>query len=302
MNSIVVLAGGASNEREVSLRSGNAVADALQTKGHTVVILDPSKDMDKLGKPDAVFPALHGQGGEDGTIQAALEAVGIPYVGSGVAPSALCFDKWLHRQVLLAAGMTVAAGELVTVDTVWQSPLSSKPFVLKPVQGGSSLDTHIIRDLASLDKSQIEKSLHTYGVMLLEELIGGVELTIGVLGEQPLPAIEIIPPVGGDFDYENKYNGMTQELCPPVHVNEAVQKQAQQLALQAQQLTGCRDFTRTDIMAAPDGRLVILETNTLPGMTDQSLFPKAAAAAGIAMPDLVERLVQMALARGPVKI
>jgi D-alanine-D-alanine ligase len=297
MNKIVVLAGGQSNEREVSLRSGKAVAEALRTKGYDVSLLDPKIDLENIGKPDAVFPALHGKGGEDGTVQAALEAAGIPYVGSGVASSALCFDKWLYREILLAAGLPMAKGEVVTPDTIWRSPLSQKPFVLKPVQGGSSLDTHILRNIDTLDKPPLTKTVGRYGTMLLEELITGVEITVAVLGDQPLPAVEIIPPTDGNFDYENKYNGATQELCPPKHVDDVLHKRARQLALQAHRLTGCRDLSRTDIMVAPQGELYILETNTLPGMTGESLFPKAAAAAGVPFPELADRLIQMALSR-----
>jgi D-alanine-D-alanine ligase len=297
MSNVVVLSGGVSNEREVSLRSGKAVAEALRAKGHTVNMLDPKDGLDDIGRPDAVFPALYGKGGEDGTIQAALEARGLVYVGSGVAASALCWDKWLYRQVLQAAGLPVAEGEVVTLGTIWQSRLSKQPFVLKPIQGGSTLDAHIVRDPAKADKAKLERSLAQYGRMLLEELIVGTELTAGVLGGKPLPVVEIVPPPDSDFDYDNKYNGQTQELCPPKSVSEAVQKRAQDLALRAHQLAGCRDLSRTDIMVNGSGELFILETNTLPGMTSQSLFPKEAATAGITFPDLCDQLVQMTLAR-----
>jgi D-alanine-D-alanine ligase len=297
MSSIVVLSGGISNEREVSQRSGNAVADALRAKGHTATILDPATDMAKIGKPDAVFPALHGVGGEDGTVQAALEMAGVPYVGSGVAASALCFDKWLYRQVLSSAGLPVAKGELVTTLTIWDSPLAKAPFVLKPIQGGSTLDTFIIREPAAADKDALHACLNKYGLMLLEELVPGIELTVAVLGDKAMPAVEIIPPENGEFDYENKYNGRTQELCPPQHIDDETHAKIQELALKAHQLTGCRDLSRTDIMAAPNGRLVILETNTLPGMTNQSLFPKAAAAGGVPMSELIDRLVGWAVER-----
>ncbi len=297
MSNITILAGGNSNEREVSLRSGAAVADALRQKGHTITMADPRDGLDNLGKPEVVFLALHGAGGEDGTIQAALETANIRYACSGVAASALCFDKWLYRQVLQAAGLPVAKGSTVTLETIWQSPLSRQPFVLKPIQGGSTIDAHIVRDPAKMDKKMLEDSLRRYGVMLLEELISGTELTVAILGDKLLPVVEIIPPEGSDFDYENKYNGKTQELCPPQHVSEEIQKKAQQLALAAHQLTGCRDLSRTDIMSNSAGQLFILETNTLPGMTNQSLLPKAAAAGGVSFPDLCDRLVQMALAR-----
>lgn len=296
-HSVTVLAGGSSKEREVSLRSGAAVADALRKKGYKVTLADPRDGLDGIGKPDVVFPALHGAGGEDGTIQAALENIGVPYVGSGVAASALCFDKWLYRSVAAAGGLPLANGELVTLDTIWQSPLARQPFVLKPVQGGSTIDTYIIRNTRQLDKKPLKRSLQQYGIMLLETLIPGIEITVGILGEQALPPVEIVPPKDSEFDYDNKYNGKTKELCPPVHVSTGVQKQAQELALRVHRLTGCRDISRTDMIIAPDNTIIILETNTLPGMTDQSLFPKAAAVADIAFLDLCDQLVRMALQR-----
>ena len=292
-----MLAGGTSNEREVSLRSGKAVADALQSKGHDITVIDPRDGLDDIGAPDAVFSALHGAGGEDGTIQAALEARGLAYIGSGVATSALCWDKWLYRQILQAAGLPVAKGEVVTLNNIWQSSLTKKPFVLKPIQGGSTLDAYIIRNPAKADKSELEQSLNKYGAMLLEELVVGTELTVGVLDGEPLPVIEIVPPEDGEFDYDNKYNGKTQELCPPKSVSKDMQQHAQELALQVHELTGARDLSRTDFMADRTGNLFILETNTLPGMTDQSLYPKAAAANGLTFPELCDKLVQLALAR-----
>jgi D-alanine-D-alanine ligase len=297
MYKIVVLAGGISNEREVSLRSGAAVAKALESKGHEVVVLDPAHDMDRIGTPDVVFPALHGIGGEDGTLQAQLEMRGIAYVGSGVATTALCMDKWLYRQVVQAAGLPIAEGEMVSAATIWDSPLSQKPFVLKPSQGGSTLDVHIVHDPQTADKTKIEADLRRYGMMLLEELADGIELTVGVLAGKALPAVEIIPPENGEFDYENKYNGKTLELCPPEHIDEQTHTRIKELAVQAHQLVGCRDLSRTDIIVTKDGRYVILETNTLPGMTDQSLFPKAANAGGVPFDDLVDMLVGFAVAR-----
>jgi D-alanine-D-alanine ligase len=295
MKRVVVLAGGDSNEREVSLRSGDAVAGALRAKGYDVKIMDPRDGLEELGEPAAVFPALHGAGGEDGTIQATLESIGVPYVGSGVAASALCFDKWLYRQVLAAAGLPVADGAIVTTQTIWQSPLARQAFVLKPIQGGSSLDTFIVRGAANLNKKRVEQTLRRYGAMLMEKLIPGTELTVGVLSDEALPPVEIIPPGGGEFDYDNKYNGQTKELCPPQNVSTATQKRAQQLALKAHQIAGCRHLSRTDIIIDKRGRLYILETNTLPGMTGQSLYPKEATARGLTFPDLCDRLVGMAL-------
>nr|AIA16534.1 D-ala D-ala ligase C-terminus [uncultured bacterium] len=297
MKTIIVLAGGISAERDVSLRSGQAVVEALESKGYRTILHDPIHGIDNLPEADAVFLALHGEGGEDGSLQADLEAVGRVYVGADATASALCFDKQVYKKLLAERDFPLANGQIVTKETIWQSPLTSQPFVLKPVDGGSSIDTHIIRDPANMPKAVIEKTLETYGEMLLEELIEGVELTVGILGDTPLQVVEIIPPAGGEFDFENKYNGASAELCPPEHLDQETQRQAQELALQVHGLTGVRDLSRTDMIATPDGRLVVLETNTLPGLTPQSLYPKAAAASGIGMPELVDRLVQMALNR-----
>jgi len=220
------------------------------------------------------------------------------YVGSGVAASKLCFDKWQYKQLLIEQGLPNPSGRLVDQATFWQSDLIKQPFILKPNYGGSSIDNLLVREpAASLDKQVINGLFAKYSQMLLEELISGTEITVAVLGDKSLPVIEIIPPPSGEFDYENKYNGQSQEICPPLHVEQSIQATAQKLATQIHQLTGCRDFSRTDFMINQDGDLFVLETNTIPGMTDQSLFPKAAAAAGISMEDLVDQLVSMALNR-----
>ena len=301
MQSIVVLAGGMSGEREVSLRSGKAVAAALTTAGFAVTFLelgaDPREHMEVMEQAAAVFPVLHGAGGEDGTLQALLEAEHIRYVGSDAAASALCFDKWQYRQKVVAGGLPMAEAALITQSALPGSPLLQAAYVLKPYDGGSSLDTYIVRDPIRAPFDQIATSFEHHPKMLLEQLIIGTELTVGILGETPLPVIEIIPPPDGEFDYENKYNGQSQELCPPEHVSKETQRAAQSLALKAHKLTGCRDFSRTDIMCDAEGNLLLLETNTIPGMTEQSLFPKMARTANVDMPELCKRLVEMALSR-----
>ncbi|HUS26292.1 MAG TPA: D-alanine--D-alanine ligase [Nevskiaceae bacterium] len=301
MSAIIVLAGGAFDEREVSLRSGKAVADALQASGHHVTLIDPAEGLEphkaQLQQADAVFPALHGKGGEEGIIQAELEALGVTYVGSDSTVSALCFDKWRYRQLLKKHDILMAKGELVDEHTFTQSPLFKQPFVLKPFDSGSSIDTFVVRSPGQADMPAIAQTFMHHPRMLLEALIPGVEVTVGVLGDQALPVIEVIPPADGEFDYDNKYNGKTQELCPPQHVSEALQQQAQQLALRIHTLCGCRDLSRTDFIITPDNHIYTLETNTLPGMTDQSLYPKAAKQTGIDMKELVDNLVQMAINR-----
>jgi D-alanine-D-alanine ligase len=302
MKSIVILAGGTSSERAVSLRSGAAVQTALQKLGYQTIMLDPREELesqlDTLRAADAIFPILHGKDGEDGVLQGQLKAWGLHrYVGSDPASSALCFDKTVYKAHVGTHGLPVPRGAVVTEEQLWQSPYVTKAFVLKPFDGGSTIDAFIVRDPAKSNKAAIADAFTRHETMLVEELISGVEITVGVLGDQALPVIEIVPPEGGEFDYENKYNGKTRELCPPEHVNDEAQKAAQALALKAHRVCGCRDLSRTDIIVQPSGKLCILETNTLPGMTDQSLYPKAAARADISMTQLIDRLVGYALAR-----
>lgn len=191
-------------------------------------------------------------------------------------------------------GLSVAASAEVSFEDFKSSPLKDKPFVLKPIDGGSSLDIVIVRDITTLPEAQIETVFTKYNTLLLERLIEGAEITVGVLGAEALPVVEIIPPADGEFDYENKYNGATQELCPPQHVSASAQAAAKKLAVEIHNLTGCRHYSRTDMIVQKDDRLIVLETNTLPGMTDQSLFPRAAAAAGYTMSELTDKLVKLA--------
>jgi D-alanine-D-alanine ligase len=297
MTRVLVLSGGDSSEREVSLRSGKAVADGLQAAGCEVVSADAREAEASLQNVDVVFPALHGSGGEDGQIQSLLEAHNLPYVGSDSSVSALCFDKWQWRELVNQHNVPLPGGALVSASDVREHPLSKQPFVLKPFDGGSSIDTFIVREVNEADWQQIEASFVRHPKMLLEALVSGVEITVGVLGDKALPLVEIIPPESGEFDYENKYNGATRELCPPENVDPVVQQAAQVLAAQIHTICGCRDLSRTDMIVGADGSLTVLETNTIPGLTEQSLFPKAAAAAGLSMSQLCDQLVQMALTR-----
>jgi D-alanine-D-alanine ligase len=282
------------------------VANALHSAGYQVTVLDGrdsvSTLLNMLGDNresfDVIFPVLHGAEGESGVLQAELEPYGVPCVGSDEAASQQCFYKDQYRQILqenllpIAPGEMVSAGEDSTSMPFAKSEFIEKPFVLKPYDSGSSIDTFIVRDPSQAPLTEIEAVLKRRQVMLIEELIEGTEITLSILEDKPLTPIEIIPPAGQEFDYENKYNGKTQELCPPVHVAAPVLTEAQSLARQIHTLLGCKDYSRTDMIARPDGKLVILETNTLPGMTDQSLFPKAAAASGIDMPTLVRKMVK----------
>jgi D-alanine-D-alanine ligase len=297
---VLLLQGGNSGEREVSLRSGATINKALDQLGYRVTLADPADTLFDLKKMtanvDVVFSALHGHGGEDGVLQQALEELGVAYTGSGPEASALCFDKWLYKQFLHVAKLPVAEGQLVSLHRFDQS-LFLKPYVLKPCDEGSSLDTQIVRQPTAKTKAVSLRLLETHTEMLLEQLIVGTEITVGIFDKTPLPVIEIVPPKGREFDYANKYNGKTQELCPPKHVTVSLQKQAQALALHIHNITGCRDMSRTDIMIDKDNNLFVLETNTIPGLTHQSLLPKMLQQAGITMPAFVDQLLKLALSR-----
>lgn len=294
---VLVLQGGDSSEREVSIRSAQSIIRALKQRGCSVVTYDPVSGLDGLselvGKVEVVFPALHGQHGEDGMVQAELERLGLAYVGADAKVSELCFNKHLFREAVRYLGMTVPGGQVVDLHSVFSSPLTTKPFVLKPVDGGSSIDMYICKNPDDC-RVNFDEVFSRHDQMLMEELVEGSEITVPVLLDQALPVIEIIPPAGEDFDYENKYNGKTQENCPPTKVSEKLQQQAQAIALSIHQELGVRHLSRIDMIIGHDGAINVLELNTMPGMTEHSLFPKSANAVGISMSDLVHSLIQAA--------
>jgi len=294
---VLVLLGGTSNEREVSLRSGKAVEDALKTAGHSVSTYDPADGVEGLsqfvGEVDCVFPILHGAGGEDGSIQKELEKRNFKYLGSDSKASKLYFNKDKFKELLNESGILTPKWEVVDKESVKTSRLIKNAYVLKPIGGGSTIDAFIVRDpqMDSHDRGIFNK----YERMLLEELIEGDEVTVPVLGNKSLPVIEIIPPKGREFDYENKYNGATQELCPPKNVSSELQLEVQKIAENVHQLAKARHLSRSDFMINPSGKIYALELNTIPGLTDQSLFPKSAGVAGLTMPALVNKLVKMTM-------
>ena len=299
INRILVLQGGNSSEREVSLRSGANVTKQLNVLGYDVIVADPADpdfDLQLLVIDcDMVLLILHGAGGEDGVLQRDLELLGKPFLGSGASACALTFDKELYREFVTRQGIRMAAGEVVDRTHFDSSLLRQKPYVLKPIDGGSSVDTVILHDLKNEpNAAYFDELFSRHQTMLLEELIVGQELTVGVLGQEALPVILIVPPQGEEFDYDNKYNGRTQEIVNPTQVDPEVQQAAQELALRLHELTDCEHLSRTDMIATADGTLYVLETNTLPGLTEQSLFPKAAAAAGMDVTALVGCFVDMA--------
>lgn len=245
------------------------------------------------GRIDVAFIALHGPWGEDGRLQGVLDLLGIPYTGSGVLASALAMDKVMAKTVLAANGLDVPEGEIVTSPT--DRPSIQPPSVVKPVQSGSSFGMMMVDDAAAYPAA-IAEALRFDRRALVEERIRGRELTVGVIGLedlQALPVIEIVPK-HGSFDYHAKYDpSASDELCP-APIPDEVAKRAQDFAVRAHRALGCRGISRTDLMW--DGaRMAVLEVNTMPGMTPNSLVPKAAKVAGITYGELVERLVGWAL-------
>lgn len=311
---ILVLKGGSSAEREVSLSSGGRVAAALRERGHEVTEADPHPDPLAVLAParaaDVVWLALHGGTGEDGTIQALFDLAGIRYTGSGHLASALAMDKDLSKHLFRAAGVPTAEWRMLRRGDgqPWREPhfadgvfaALGRPVVVKPSKQGSTVGLSVVQEPRALADG-IALAFHHDDEVMLEGYIPGRELTVGVLGGEALPVGEIIPK-HEIYDYECKYTaGMAEELFP-APIPPAVRDEVQRLALVAYgalKLNGC---ARVDFRLHPDGTLYCLEANTLPGMTGTSLVPQAAQAAGIGFPELCERIALEALAaRGGVE-
>ena len=293
---IVVMLGGPSAERGVSLRSGAAVAVALRSRGHAVTELDPQTPHWALPPAtDAVFLALHGTYGEDGTVQQRLEELGVPYTGCGPEASRIAFDKVLTKERCVAAGVPTARYVVLTSpQTPW--PVGwSPPVVVKPARQGSSVGLQFVDRVAEWSAALTE-SFRFDDTVLMEERIVGRETTVGILEDQPLPVVEVRPKQGA-YDFHNKYTvGATEYFCPAPFDSQLTQR-VQAAGLAAFRAIGGRDYARVDVMVTPEGAPVVLEVNTLPGMTETSLLPKAAAQAGLDYPALCERMVELALRR-----
>lgn len=293
---ICVLLGGPSAEREVSLRSGEAVVRALHSRGHTVTRVDPLGDWRLPAGTEVVFLALHGTFGEDGTVQRILEGLGVPYTGCGVEASQLAFDKVLTKRRLVEAGVPTARF-VVVGDREAEWPEGWRPpVVLKPVRQGSSVGLRFVDDVEGW-REALGACLEHDREALVEERVAGREVTVGILEDRALPLVEVRP-LNGAYDYRNKYTaGATTYLCPAPFA-PAVTRRLQEAGLAAFRAVGGRDYGRVDVMVAGDEQPVVLEVNTLPGMTETSLLPKAAAADGLDFASLCERMVTLACRRG----
>jgi D-alanine-D-alanine ligase len=338
---VVVLMGGSSMERDVSLATGRGVARALSARGHAVVPLDPSAgrrleldhlaqhrigeappeeaeerslvlaDNPEIGKCDAVFVALHGGIGEDGTLQALLDLAGVPYTGSGMLASALAMDKSRAKTLLRAVGVPcprelllerhdaatdadagAGADDAAGVDV---EALGGYPVVVKPNAQGSSVGVHIVAEASELGAALDDA--FQYGTVLVEEFIPGREVTVAVLDGEALPVVEIIPEAGF-YDYRHKYTKGQTRYVVPAELPAEVAAEVSRFGERAFATLGCAGVARIDFRLTPENRPYFLEANTVPGMTETSLVPMAARARGISYEDLVERLIVSAVERG----
>lgn len=293
----VVLAGGPSSEREVSLVSGAAVRDALVRKGFETVMIDPLEGWlpaVKAFRPDIVFIALHGRFGEDGQVQRLLEAEGLAYTGSGPAASENAFDKVRAQGLFAKAGLTVPAYRVVrSVAEVRAAAVGELPVVVKPSRSGSSVGISIVRRAEDLPAA-VEAALAHSDEALIEAFIAGREMTVGILGREALPVVEVIP-LKTFYDYEAKYGNAGTRYEFPAKIDAATAQRLGAAALRAFNALGCEVMGRADFLLRPDGAIYLLEMNTIPGLTGKSLLPKAAQASGVSFDELCVKIITLSL-------
>jgi len=292
---IVVLMGGPGSERDVSLATGRGVSKALRSLGANVTEVDV-KDAN-FSLPDSVdlaFLTIHGTFGEDGQIQKILEDRGVPYTGEGVKGSEVAFDKIQSKQHFDAGNVSTPQWEVIQEGT---RPTISLPIVIKPPREGSTVGVHIIKRESQIDAAMAD-AVRFGRDILIEKFVSGRELTVGILGDQALPIIEIIPK-GGFYDFTNKYpflnpqaGGGAQHVCPAA-IDAQKTTEIQELALKAHRALGLEVYSRVDVMLTEDGGMFVLEANTIPGMTEASLLPEAAGVAGISYPELCYRIIEL---------
>jgi D-alanine-D-alanine ligase len=330
---VAVLMGGVSGERDVSLASGTQVARALRSRGHHVVAVDTARGlltreeeerilgvgvgaspppadrpdllesgdvtlltrMPELEEVDVIFPALHGGAGEDGTLQALLDLVGLPYLGSGRLGCTLSMDKEISKRLFRDAGVPTPAWLTAPVELDRVEEELGLPVIVKPPSGGSTLGLSLAHDRNELEEA-VEQARRYEDRILFEAYVKGRELTVGVVGDRTLPVGEIIP-AHEIFDYECKYQpGMAEEIFP-ADLSEATAEEVRGLALAVHRILFLQDFSRVDFILDGAGRPWCLEANALPGLTSNSLLPRGAAAGGISFPELCEEIVRVALRR-----
>jgi D-alanine-D-alanine ligase len=296
---IAVLMGGPGSERAVSIATGTGVAKALRSLGADVVEVDAKgPEFELPAGIELAFLCIHGTFGEDGQLQQILEDRGVAYTGEGVAESELAFDKIRSKDAFRREGVTTPYWQIVTLG---QRPTIPIPFVIKAPRQGSTVGVHIIKSDREVDAAMADVSKYDREV-LVEKFIPGRELTIGILGDQALPILEIIPK-GGVYDFTNKYpflnpgaGGGAEHVCP-AKIPEEQTRAIQDLALRAHRALGLQVYSRVDVLLPEEGEPTVLEVNTIPGMTEASLLPEAAAAAGIGYAQLCARIIELSRAR-----
>ncbi len=323
---VAVLMGGRSSEREVSLRTGRGIAQSLRSLGHEVVAVDaangrvlPSGDEERgalpaaalelsgevalarsetLGEAEVVLVALHGSSGENGTLQALLDLAGKPYTGSGMLASALAMNKAMAKRIFEHAGIPTPRWQLLRAgappNTVTVADLGGYPLVVKPNEEGSSVGLTVVRNAAELPAAL--RGAADFGPeVLVEQYIEGREITVALLGDEPLPVVEIRPR-GGLYDYDSKYTAGQSEYFCPADLPEPLAERIRELGREAAQVLGCSGVSRVDFRLDAQGVAYCLEVNTVPGMTPTSLVPMAAQAAGLSYDQVVQRMLDLALA------
>ena len=300
---IAVLMGGWSAEREVSLVTGNGVADALESRGHRVTRIDMDRDVARRlaeVRPDVVFNALHGTPGEDGTVQGLMDLMGFKYTHSGLETSVIAIDKELTKMVLVPRGIRMPEGKVVDSPSLYAADPLPRPYVLKPINEGSSVGVAIVREGGNYGNPISPETAgpwREFDRLLAEPFIRGRELTVAVLEDEALAVTELRPK-SGFYDYDAKYtDGMTEHVCP-AQIPDTIRDAAMKSALEAHRILGCRGASRSDFRWDDEQGiegLYLLEVNTQPGMTPLSLVPEQARARGIDYATLVERIVEAAL-------
>lgn len=299
---IAVLMGGPGSERDVSLASGKAVLKALLGLGLNAEGVDiTSTDIRLPEGADFAFNVIHGTFGEDGQLQAALENLGVPYTGAGVESSRKAFDKNLAKAAFAAAGVPTPKSEIIDVSNGVTLPSFPVPFVVKAPREGSSVGVHIVKDPAKA-MAAMEDAAKYGNDILVEEYVSGYELTVTILDDQAYPIVHIIPPEG-EYDFSSKYpwlsGGKGSQYVCPADIDEDAAKAVQAAAIAAHRSLGIEVYSRVDVLLDDAGRPFVLEANTIPGMTETSLLPKSAAAAGISFPELCRMIGELSLkARG----
>lgn len=301
---VAVLMGGWSAEREVSLTGGRDIANALEERGHRVTRIDMDRDVALRlaeAKPDVVFNALHGVPGEDGTVQGMLDIMGLRYTHSGLVTSVIAIDKELTKERLVPHGITMPVGQVVASETLFSGDPLPRPYVLKPINEGSSVGVAIVKDDSNYGNPiarDAKGPWQDFTELLAEPFIKGRELTVAVLGDTALAVTELRVKSGGFYDYDAKYtDGLTVHVCP-ADVPQNIADRMMTIALDAHRLLGCKGTSRSDFRwddELGEAGIFLLEVNTQPGMTPLSLVPEQARYCGIGYAELVERIVEQAL-------